>query len=98
MAGPIESETDDRHISTEHRRPSMAVIDAVAAELSVDPVDMGPLADEIDPDALNDLVDSMDSGRITFPFEGFEVTVDSDGEVSIESTRTAVAEVGPVGD
>lgn len=98
MAGPIESDADDRHISTTHRRPSMVVIDAVAEELSVDPIDVGPLADKIDPDALNELVNSMDSGMITFPFEEFEVTVDSDGEVSLESTRRAVAEAGPVGD
>lgn len=97
MAGPIESDADDGEIKTAHRRPSMAVVDAVAEELGVDPVALGPLAYEIDPDALNKLVHSMDSGTITFPFEGFDVTVDADGEVTLESKRTPVAEA-TVGD
>ncbi|MFT4920926.1 MAG: hypothetical protein ACI8XM_000117 [Haloarculaceae archaeon] len=70
----------------------MAVVDAVADRKGVEPIEIGPLAYEIDPDALNRLVDSMDAGTVSFPFEGFEVEVDADGEVSLAAERAAVAD------
>lgn len=70
----------------------MAVVEAVADRKGVEPIEVGPLAYGIDPDALNRLVDSMDAGTITFRFEGFEVEVDADGDVSLATERAAVAE------
>lgn len=70
----------------------MAVVEAVADRKGVEPIEVGPLAYEVDPDALNKLVDSMDSGTIAFPFEGFQVEVDADGEVSLATERVAVAD------
>jgi len=70
----------------------MAVVEAVADRKGVEPIEVGPLAYEVDPDALNQLVESMDSGTITFPFEGFEVEVDADGDVSLATERAAVAD------
>ncbi|MFW5920057.1 MAG: HalOD1 output domain-containing protein [Halanaeroarchaeum sp.] len=98
MAGAFEQESDDRPVVTDGQRPSLAVVEAVADRKGVDPVEVGPLAYEIDPDALDSLVDSMDSGTITFPFEGLEVEVDADGEVSIDAARMAVAEADSVAD
>lgn len=98
MAGAFEQESDDRPVVTDGQRPSLAVVEAVADRKGVDPVEVGPLAYEIDPDALDSLVDSMDSGTITFPFEGLEVEVDADGEVSLDAARMAVAEADSVAD
>ena len=98
MAGPFEQESDSRQVVTDAQRPSLAVVEAVADRKGVDPVQVGPLAYEIGPDALNKLVDSMDSGTVTFPFEGFEVEVNADGEVSLGAARMAVAEADSIAD
>lgn len=92
MAGSFEQQSDDRQVVTTGQRPSMAVVEAVADRKGVEPIEVGPLAYEVDPDALNKLVDSMDSGTIAFPFEGFQVEVDADGEVSLATERVAVAD------
>jgi hypothetical protein len=68
---------------------SEAVIDAVAGELEVDPLDLQtPLYDAIDPDELNALLDGAERpGRspveVTFRYHGYAVTVDSDGAVTL---------------
>lgn len=98
MAGPFEQDSNGRQVETNGQDPSLAVVEAVAERKGVDPVQVGPLAYEIDPDALDTLVDSMDAGTITFPFEGFDVEVDADGEVSLDTARTAVVEADSIAD
>lgn len=46
--------------------------------------DLPPLFRTLDPDALDALVDSIDDGRLTFPYADHLVTVLADGTVSIE--------------
>jgi hypothetical protein len=98
MAGPFEQDPDVEQVEPADQRPSLAVVEAVAERKNVDPVQVGPIAYEIDPDALDRLLDSMDSGTVTFPFEGFEVEVDANGEVSLDSARVAVAEADSIAD
>ncbi|MFD1562340.1 HalOD1 output domain-containing protein [Haloarchaeobius amylolyticus] len=66
------------------------VIETVAEADDVDPVSMAPpLADVVDPDALNDLVDHGSDGsdrtlEVRFHYRGHEVVVTDDGDVSLE--------------
>jgi hypothetical protein len=58
----------------------------VAGYEGVDPVDLPPLQETVDVDALERLVDSADNDALTVTFDycGYEVTVDGDGDVSVE--------------
>lgn len=67
--------------------PSMAVVVAVAKAKGVDPLELEPLGNVIDPEALDRIFaetdDSLPSGWLTFRMAGCEVTVTSDGELSV---------------
>lgn len=67
---------------------SEAVITAVADAKGVDPLDLGPLYDVIDPDALNQILPRSVgrppiSLKVSFTMEGCEVVVHEDGEVIV---------------
>lgn len=70
------------------------VIYAVANADGVDPVDMAPLYDTIDPEALDAIFDGGGRGRIAFTYEGHEVAVTCDDdavadvEVDVRPVRT----------
>ena len=71
--------------------PSFAVVEAVAAEEGIDPVELRrPLHEVIDPDALDRLVDSYADRPGAVPFEvsfsyyGHAVTVSSGGTVRVD--------------
>lgn len=63
---------------------SEAVIQAVAEAKGVDPLDLDPLYDRIDLDAVDRLFASADvpAGRLTFDVAGCRVRVRADGQVS----------------
>lgn len=66
------------------------VVTAAAAARGTDPVDLPPLYDSVDADALNALVDgAVDrpdavNGRVSFSYAGYEVTVDFDGWIRLD--------------
>lgn len=69
---------------------SEAVIDAVADAKGVSTLDVRPpLYAVVDPDALDELVDSMvrlpndAGGHVAFSYSGYDVTVSGDGDVSV---------------
>lgn len=67
---------------------SHGVVTAVADAKDVDPVDLRPLHDVIDPDALEALFDETDgsrlrTGHVAFDYEGFLVQVEDDGAVTV---------------
>lgn len=75
-----------RHIKT-----STEVVERIAARVGVDPIELEtPLYDEIDPDALDALVNHMDgrqdqaSVRVEFTYDGYAVTVDTTNGITIE--------------
>ena len=84
---------NDRLLELGHddRTPSLRVVEAVADAEGVDPFDLeAPLYDAIDPTALDRLFEptargeTERQGQVTFEFCGYDVTVRSDGSVSIE--------------
>lgn len=73
--------------------PATAVVDAVAAAARRDPLEFASLYEFVDPDALNSLVRSSglsDSGTtVSFVFEGYKVTLHSDGELLVRPVVSA---------
>lgn len=64
----------------------LAVVAVVAVATGREPNDLQPLENSIDTDALNALFSatpgtSRRSGRVTFEYEGFALTVGSDGTI-----------------
>lgn len=64
------------------------VVRTVAETTETDPLELPPLYETIDPDALDALVEDMEAGTISFPYVGHEITVNSDGTVTIEEPPT----------
>ncbi|MFW6003695.1 MAG: HalOD1 output domain-containing protein [Halanaeroarchaeum sp.] len=72
--------------------PSLAVVALQAAVADEDPTDSAPLFEAIDPDALDAVAAGREGGvppvRISFEYEGYTVTVDSAGALSIGETES----------
>ncbi|WP_265108965.1 HalOD1 output domain-containing protein [Halosolutus halophilus] len=65
--------------------PATAVVMMVADAKDADPLDLDSLYEVVDPDALAGLVSRSEGPvRIEFEYEGYAVTVRSDGHVHIE--------------
>lgn len=71
----LQRETDRNYV--------FSVLQRVATERGVDPIELPPLAGVVDPDALDRLLRSSEAASITFSYCGYDVTVTSDGRVSI---------------
>ncbi|WIV67371.1 HalOD1 output domain-containing protein [Natrialbaceae archaeon AArc-T1-2] len=65
--------------------PSTKVVEAVADELDVEPIELEtPLAEAIETDALDHLFKGPgDSVVISFSYYGYRVTVEEDGDVTL---------------
>jgi hypothetical protein len=69
--------------------PSAVAVGAVAAIAGTDPLDLDPVWDSVDPDALDDLFRSTpggrlrESGQIVFSLADHRVAVDADDEMEI---------------
>lgn len=69
----------------QQRHPvSERVIHAVADETGTDPLDLPPLYETIDPDALDALIDSLSDGELTFRYTGCAVTIESTGAIELD--------------
>lgn len=63
--------------------PSERVIQAVAVYSNTEPLELPPLGDAIDLDALDAAIGTMEDGQIDFRYAGYAVTVHSDGTVDV---------------
>ena len=79
---------------------SVAVVTAIATKRGVEPTELPPLYESIDPDALDALFAPTRSGgprrgRLEFTYDGHEVAVDcgSDLEITIDGTPMAAERV-----
>jgi hypothetical protein len=75
------------HFAHDRDEPWRSVVDAVSFVTGVDPLDMEPLYESVDPDLLASLPGS--DGSVSFEMEGTTVTVEGAGEIRVE------APVGP---
>ncbi|WP_049926454.1 HalOD1 output domain-containing protein [Halopiger goleimassiliensis] len=74
---------------------SMAVVDAVAARRSVDPVELPPLYEWIDPEAIDALFGSStteEGRRLEFVYDGHGITIDDTSTLRILVDGTPVSE------
>ncbi|SFR74630.1 hypothetical protein SAMN04487947_4121 [Halogeometricum rufum] len=62
---------------------STNVVLSVAAIENVEPTELPPLASTIDPDALDSLFVEDVSGRISFSYAGYDVTIHAGGRLEI---------------
>lgn len=76
--------------------PATRVVTAVAGAADTDPIDLPPLYDTIDPEALNTLIKSAENGSVllTFSYTGYTVIVHGDGEIDVEETPGHEAATG----
>lgn len=61
----------------------IAVVMAVAEREGVEPTDLSPLADAVDPDAFATLAATA-GVEVRFTYEGYEIAVGRAGEVRVE--------------
>lgn len=97
------SEAAPDAVRTDYRsaRPSEAVVLAVADAKDVDPLDLEPLNDVIDSDALNEMFqprtgESSMAGKLNFTMGGCEVVVYSDGDIVVTPPATTDESAAPV--
>ncbi|WP_458190852.1 HalOD1 output domain-containing protein [Haladaptatus sp. NG-WS-4] len=79
--------------------PSIAVVDTVAADTGREPTDIPPLYNSIYPDALDALLTATRNGsvpdvRVTFTYDGMDITVTGGGTVTAREKRLRVATRG----
>lgn len=66
------------------------VLEAIATSENVPTTELPPLFDVVDPDALSTIFASpsggpdRSQGTVTFPYTGYQVTLDADGSIDIE--------------
>ncbi|MCU4753712.1 hypothetical protein OB919_17275 [Halobacteria archaeon AArc-curdl1] len=66
---------------------SMRVIDAIAAELDIDPLELDtPLFEVINPEALDRLFRDDVDCTVSFAYDDYEVTVSNDGTVTVDGS------------
>jgi hypothetical protein len=64
----------------------VAVVSAVADATGTDPLELPPLGNVVDPEALNDLVDcgrNSDLRSISFEYAGYDVVVSGVGDIQV---------------
>lgn len=72
---------------------SEAVVSAVAVAAGTDPMDLPPVHDDLDPEALNQLFASARvrtggfDGSVSFEYADYGVTVNSHGSIEVELPR-----------
>lgn len=48
-----------------------------------DACELPPLYEAIDPEALDSAIETMSNGEVSFDYVGYEVTINSNGEISL---------------
>lgn len=88
-----EGPSDEERYYLDADPVSLQVVEAVAAFRGVDPLELDPLAESIDADALNALFSSVgernvDGANVSFTYEGVRVTVTGRGDIDLRDTRS----------
>lgn len=68
----------------ERQTVSERVIQTVATASGTDALELPPLWDAIEPDALDTLVAGMADGEVSFAYAGYDVTVTSDETIGLQ--------------
>ena len=90
---------DSEYSSESDRSPSDAVIEAIAEAAETDPIELPPLYNYIDPDALDQLIEkhgrvSSQKTVLSFRVETWNVFINSDGQIRVcDSTHATPPEL-----
>lgn len=68
---------------------SEQVVQTVATRSNTDALDLPPLFDSVDPDALDALIREMTGGKVSFDYAGYNLTIDTDGVVEVDEHPTS---------
>lgn len=68
---------------------SEQVVLAVAAETDTDPLDLPPLYETLDPDALDSVVHKSPDCTVTFQYAGCTLTVESSSNIFVDERPAA---------
>lgn len=71
----------------DENRATEAVVSAVADAKGVSPLELRPLAEVIDPDALDALFAGSRDGSVVFTYHGFRVHVSGDNQVMVRNCK-----------
>lgn len=76
------------------QRPSRAVVTTVATVEETGPIELAPLGNVIDPDALDAMFGPRENatfdGRVSFDYCGYEVSVHAGGEVTVRASTDRI--------
>lgn len=72
------------------RSPSMQLVQEVATYTGVDPLELPPLYDAIDPVALDTCVSALTGIDVSFEYAGIPITVESTGDLQIGEEPSTV--------
>lgn len=88
--------------ATDDREPSIAVVELVAEATDIDPLELDPLYNAIDPDVVDSLCsDSPGFSRLEFEYANHTVVIEQDGtaiEISLEPVTIGTDESVGVAD
>ncbi|QLD90356.1 hypothetical protein HWV07_15455 [Natronomonas salina] len=65
------------------------VVHRVAETQGRDPLELPVIDDAINPDALEKVINEMTAGEVSFAYAGQEVTITSDGEITLEESAVS---------
>lgn len=83
-----EEETDIYRIDRDRGEPiSTNVVLSIAAIENIRPTQLPPLAQTIDPDALNTVFECSDDAILSFSYAGYRITLDALGSIEIASVE-----------
>jgi len=68
----------------ESLEPSVAVVLAIAERTGWDPLEMPPLYENVDPEALDRLCQSRHFHTLLFEYAGYTVRLSGDGQIALE--------------
>ena len=88
-----ETEVVRGRLAVDCQSPSLAVVELVAVALDCDLLDLDPIQETVNAEALDRVfpqTTDVSDRYVSFSYHGFEVTVDGDGEIELHddlSTR-----------
>ncbi|ELY50966.1 DUF7504 family protein [Natronolimnohabitans innermongolicus] len=80
----------------DHESPSERLISAIAAIVGVRPRELSALYSAVDPDALDGMTSSSGEYSLSFEYEGFHITVHSDGSMLLRDPESIHATNGTI--
>lgn len=87
-AARLRTNMPESTLDVAHDSPSLRIIDALAAATDTDPLELDPLYDVVDPEALDRFLAADPTGEATvaFGYDGHSVEVRSDGAIAVDGT------------